>query len=79
VKDRLDVDYGLCLTQLTRGGFGLVSFKALEGAKSIVAKDVFSEDEIGMLANGDLTWAKEETDRYRAVLEEEIPDPGTAW
>lgn len=58
----LDRDYSLILVELDTGGFGVISAKALGGAKPITTK-LLTEDEL----RSGLTWAQDEVKQFRVV------------
>lgn len=57
VSEQLASSHGLCMIEIDIGGFGIVHFKSLEGAKSATVKRLFSDEEKELLREGqDLDW-----------------------
>ncbi|GBR55782.1 hypothetical protein AA18889_0318 [Acetobacter senegalensis DSM 18889] len=67
VSDALSGYFDITLVEINNGGFGLIKSSALEGAKSITMKSLFTPDEKNKLR-------KMEFD-FDAAEEEIMPDP----
>ena len=69
VTEILSMDFDLTMVELASGGFGIISTKALEGAKIITAKKLLSEEERRDLKRDDVDY-----DAIRDEIEAHKPD-----
>lgn len=73
VVEYLQGDFGLCMTELDSGGFGLIYAKSLEAAKAALGSKLLNQDELAAL-KGKAEWKWDDLEGEIAELDQDDED-----